>query len=219
MLLWGFQAHFCDTRYFILSQLFCLKAGVRDFGNYNICSFKKYNSHNFHRLIPNFWSTLHFTRWWNFKKNLHSVTSLLYWWNSRDTFSGLIWVEMGWNRRSGSWQGLSSIQEMSLMLQIKNNLVFRGAFQNRHCRKMNKVPHCRFNVLCIVVYQLPKSFQTLWSASQNSKHFSVWLRKSENRMLEKSGCTSWNCRFCFHLKAKAKFSPYFQLSIRRFQAF
>lgn len=44
---------------------------------------------------------------------------------------------------------------------VSNNLVFRGMFQNRHCREMNKVPHCSFNVLCIVVYQLPKSFQTL----------------------------------------------------------
>ena len=32
-----------------------------------------------------------------------------------------------------------------------NNLVFRGTFENRHCRKINKVPHYRFNVLCIVV--------------------------------------------------------------------
>lgn len=40
MILWGFQDHFCDSRYFISSKLFCLKAGVRDFGNYNIHSFK-----------------------------------------------------------------------------------------------------------------------------------------------------------------------------------
>lgn len=65
-----------------------------------------------------------------------------------------------------------------------NNLVFRGTFQNLHCRKMNKVPHCRFNVLCIAVYQLPKSFQSLISVSK-VETFSVWHRKSEIRMLEK----------------------------------
>lgn len=86
----------------------CLKAGVRDFGDYNSCSIetlKEWNSHYFDPLITMLWSALHFTGWWNFN-NLNSATSLLYWQTSRDTFE----THFDSSQKRGGTRGHESLQ-------------------------------------------------------------------------------------------------------------
>lgn len=73
-----------------------------------------------------------------------------------------------WFVRAGGG-GVGFYQDFFDCSRSNRNSPIRGLISLHARRGENKVPHYRFNVLCIVVFQLPKIVWTLWSALQKFK--------------------------------------------------